>query len=109
MDISAFVLILDPQVRDRNLVVHNLEVILAGEPDSFVGEVFIGRYPRELFVQLLFEFVVEDHATHLTANTVNFLGYLVVEPVEVRVMAGFLGLDKAVIKSPADGEPDSRV
>jgi hypothetical protein len=97
MDIPAFVLILDPQVRDRNLVLHDLEIVLAGESDSFVGEVLIGRDPRELFVQLVFEFVVEDHATHLTADTVNFLGYLVVELVEVHVMAGFLGLDKAVI------------
>src|SRR5262249_5745817 len=97
MDIPAVVLILDPQVRDRNLLVHDLEIALAREPDSFVGEVLIGWDPRELFVQLLFEFVVEDHATHLTANALNFLGHLVVEPVEVGVMAGFLCPGKTLV------------
>jgi hypothetical protein len=49
MDIPAVVLILDPQVWNRNFVVHDLEVELIGNGDSFVGEVLIGRGPGRAF------------------------------------------------------------
>jgi hypothetical protein len=96
-DFSALVLVLDAKVGDRNLAVHNFEVVFVCDPDALVGEVFVGIDPSELTVQLLLEFVVEDNATNLTARAVNFIGYLVVEPVEVCIVTGFLGLDEAVV------------
>ncbi len=64
---------------------------------SLVGQFLIRIDLRELPVQLPFEFVVEDNPTHLAADTVNFLSHLVVEAIEVGIMAGFPSFDESVI------------
>src|SRR5207253_9249475 len=97
MQVSALVLVLDAKVGNRNLVVHNFEVVLACEVDSLVGQFPIWIDPRELPVQLMFKLVVEDNPTHLASHAVNFLGHLVVEAIEVGIMAGLLSFDEAVI------------
>jgi hypothetical protein len=38
-DFPALVFVLDAKIRDRNLVVHNLEVVFVCDPDSFAGAV----------------------------------------------------------------------
>src|SRR3989442_13907288 len=98
MDVSALILILNTKVRHRNFVFYDVEVVLACEPDSFVGQFLIRVDLRELPVQLPFEFVVEDNPTNIAADAVNFFGDFVVEPVKVSIMAGLLCLDEPVIK-----------
>src|SRR5260370_2112062 len=70
-EFSALVLVFDPKVGDRNLVVYNFEVVFVCDPDSLVGQVLVGINPRQLPVQLLFEFVVKDDAADLTAHIIN--------------------------------------
>lgn len=86
----ALVLVLDAKVWYSNLAVYNLEVVFTDEPDSLVDWVLVGVDSRQLAVQLTFEFIVEDDAANLAADSVNLLGDFVVEPVEVGIMAGFL-------------------
>src|SRR5207253_10864006 len=74
-----------------------LVLVLACEVDSLVGQFPIWIDPRELPVQLMFKLVVEDNPTHLASHAVNFLGHLVVEAIEVGIMAGFLSFDESVI------------
>ena len=45
----------------------------------------------------MFKLVVEDNPAHLASHAVNFLGHLVVEAIEVGIMAGFLSFDESVI------------
>ncbi len=96
-DFSALVLVFDPKVRDRNLVVHNFEVAFACDSDSLVGQFFVGIDPRQLPVELMFEFVVKDDTANLATRIVNFPSDLVVEPVKICVVPCFLGLYEAVI------------
>ena len=97
-NVSALVLVLDAEVRYNNLVVHKLEVVFAGELDSLVDWVLVRTdSTRLLLVELPFEFVVEDDSADLAADTVNLLGYFVVEPLEVGIMASFLSFDEAVV------------
>src|SRR5207302_3767318 len=81
-EFSALVLVLDAKVGDRNLVVHNFEIVFVGDPDSLVGQLLVGIDPRQLPVELLFELVVEDDTADLAAHISNLSGDLVIEPVE---------------------------
>src|SRR5438874_4173966 len=96
-EFSRLVLVLDAKVGDRNLVVYNFEIVFGCDPDSLVGQLLIGIHPGQLPVELLFELVVKDDTANLTARISNLSGDLVIEAVEIGVMAGFLGLDQAVI------------
>jgi hypothetical protein len=57
-EFSALVLVLDAKVGHRDLVVHNFEVEFVCDSDSLVCQFPIRIDPRELPVELLFEFVV---------------------------------------------------
>src|SRR5712691_9803896 len=103
-EFSALVLVLNAKVRDRNLVIDNFEVVFVCDPDSLVGQVLVGIDPRQLSVQLLFEFVVKDHAANLAARIVNLPGNLVIKAVQMGVVAGFLGLDETVVESLPIGD-----
>src|SRR5437762_9244258 len=83
-EFSALVLVLDAKVGDRNLVVHNFEIVFVGDPDSLVGQLLIGIDPGQLPVELLFELVVKDHTADLAAHISNLSGDLVIEAVEDR-------------------------
>src|SRR5205823_9526777 len=85
------------KVRDRNLVVYNFEIVFVGDPDSLVGQLLVGIDPGQLPEELLFELVVKDDTANLAAHISNLSGDLVIEAVEIGVVAGFLGLDQAVI------------
>ena len=41
VEVSALVLVFDAKVRDRNLVVHNFEVVFVCDSDSLVGQFLI--------------------------------------------------------------------
>src|SRR5713101_8176558 len=96
-EFSALVLVLDPKVGDRNLVIDNFEVVFVCDPDSLVGQVLVGIDPRQLPVELLFEFGVKDDAADVVAHIINLSGNFVIKAVEIGVVAGFLGLDQTVI------------
>ena len=96
-EFSALVLVLDAKVGNRNLIVHNFEVAFICHPDSLVGQFLVGIDPRQLPVEVLLEFVVKDDTAKLAARIVNFPSDLVVEPVEIGVVACFLGLYEAVV------------
>src|SRR5258708_24155854 len=97
-EFSALVLVFDAKVGERNLVVHNFEVVFVCDPDALVGQILVGINPRQLLVELLFEFVVKNDTTNLAAHIINLSGDLVIKAVEISVAAGFLGLDQAVIE-----------
>src|SRR5882762_1699426 len=103
-EFSALVLVLDAKVGDRNLVVHNFEIVFVGDPDSLVGQLLIGIDPGQLPEELLFELVVKDDTANLAAHISNLSGDLVIEAVEIGVVAGFFGLDQAVIDRLAMGD-----
>src|ERR1700720_335245 len=69
-EFSRLVLVLDAKVGDRNLVVHNFEIVFVGDSDSLVGQ-FLGIDPGQLPVELLFELVVKDHTADLAARISN--------------------------------------
>src|SRR5437016_14363265 len=95
-EFSRLVLVLDAKVGDRNLVVHNFEIVFVGDPDSLVGQLLVGIDPGQLPVEFLFELVVEDDAANLAAHISNLSGDPVIEAVEIGGMAGFFGLDLSV-------------
>ena len=97
MEISALVLVFDAKVGDRNLVVYNFEVVFVCDSDSLVGQFLIRIDPRQLLVEPLFQFVVEDDAADLAAHFINLSGNLVIKTVEIGVVAGLLGFDEAAI------------
>ena len=96
-EFSALVLVLDAKVGDRNLVVHNFEIVFVGDPDPLVGQLLIGIDPGQFPVELLFELVVKDDTANLASHISNLSGDLVIEAVEIGVVAGFFGFDQAVI------------
>src|SRR2546429_8176173 len=81
-EFSRLVLVLDAKVRDRNLVVHNFEIVFVGDPDSLVGQLLVGIDPGQLPEELLFELVVKDDAADLPARIINLFGNFVIEAVE---------------------------
>src|SRR5207302_8065426 len=85
------------RIRRGDFVVYKSEVVFACEAESIVSQFLTRIDLRELPVQLPFEFVVEDDAADLAANSLNFLGYLVVKAIEVGIMTGFLSFDEPVI------------
>src|SRR5207302_11342684 len=85
------------RIRRGNLVVYNSEVVFACEPDSIVGQFLTRIDLRELPVQLPFEFVVEDDAADLAANSLNFLRYIEVWTIEVGIMTAFRSFDERVM------------
>jgi len=96
-EVSALVLILNAKVGDRNLVVHNFEVVFVCDSDSLVGQFLIPIDLRELPVELLFQFVVKDDAADLATHFINLPGNFVIKTVKIGVVAGLLGFDEAVI------------
>ena len=50
LKIPAIVLVLDAQIRDRDFVVHHLQVIFAGNADALVSRILIGIDVREFLV-----------------------------------------------------------
>ena len=93
--------IFDPQIGNRNLTRHNLEVIPFGD---FLLHFFRGVTPivgktGEAGVEFPLDFVVELDAKHPAAPTFDLISYLVIEPVEFRVVNGFFGLLEPMIAS----------
>ena len=66
-DFPTVVLVLDAQVGDGNLAVHDLEVKLVRDEDSLVPRVFVGPHPGEGFVEVFLQFEVKDDAADLPA------------------------------------------
>ncbi len=94
---SAVVRVFDTEVGDRNFAVHNFEVIFICDPDPLIGQFLIGIDPRQLAVQLLLKLVVENDSANLAARILNLSGNLMIKAVKIRVVAGFLSFDQAVI------------
>jgi hypothetical protein len=47
VNIAAIVFILDAQVGDGNLAIHDFQIELVGNGNSFVPRVFVGPHPRK--------------------------------------------------------------
>lgn len=105
LKITALVFVLDPQIGNRNLVLHKVQIIFIGNADALVCGVLTRVDLREFFVQLLFEFVVENDAAKLAAGGFDFLGHLVVQAIDFGVVTDFFGFNEAVIDRLAVGNP----
>jgi hypothetical protein len=55
-------------------------------------------------VEVPLKFEVEDDSTNLTARALDFSGDSLVEPVEIGVVSGLLGLHKAMVGSLPTGD-----
>ena len=97
LKIPALVLVLDAKIRDRNFVVHHMQVIFVGNADALISRILMGIDLREFLVQFPLDLVVEDDATNPAARGLNFIGHFVVEAVEVSIVADFFRLRQAVI------------
>jgi hypothetical protein len=103
-EFPALVFVLDAQVRNRNFVVHNVEVVFIRDPNPFVAQFLIGSDARQLPVELLIEVVVEDDPTDLAVRMVNLPSSLVIKTVEIGVVAGFLRFDQPKISRLLRGQ-----
>jgi hypothetical protein len=66
-DFPAVILILDAQVGDGNLAVHDLEIKLVRNENSLIPRVFVGPHPREGLKEVFLQFKVESDAANLPA------------------------------------------
>jgi len=56
-----------------------------------------GRIREKGLVEVFLQLEVENDATNLAARPLDFPCYLVVQPVKIGVVSGFLGLHKSVV------------
>ena len=94
----VFVRILDAKVRDGNSSSHTFQVIPFGNflPHSVAVPALICGRSRETGVELPFHFVIELHTKDSATAAFDFIANLVIKPVEVGVMEGFLGFLESV-------------
>src|SRR5260370_36318332 len=97
-DFPAVVLVLNAEIGNWDLVIHDLQVELVRDEDAFVGRVFVRPHPGESLVEIFLEFEVEDDAPNLSSRAFDFCCDLLIQPVEIGVVAGLLGLHKTVVR-----------
>src|SRR6266568_3931416 len=92
--VVVLVEILDAEVRDRNPSGHNLEVISLGNffPRSFPVTALVRRGARKARIELSFQFVIELDAENSAATALDLIADFVIEPIEIGIVKGFLGL-----------------
>jgi hypothetical protein len=85
------------RVGNGNLAVYDLEVEMVRDEDSFVPRIFVGPHPGEGLIEVFLQFEVEDDAADFPARVLDVFCDLLIQPVEIGIVPGFLGFDKAVI------------
>ena len=90
--------VLDANVRHGNLSAHDLKPMLFGDGAlAFGGSAILTEF-REVVVDPLLQFVVENDAKVSASLAFDLRGRFLIEPVEVGVVMGFARFGKAVVK-----------
>ena len=90
--------VLDANVRKRDLSAHHLKPVLFGDgPLAFGGSAIRTEF-CEVMVDPLFQFVVENDAKVPASLAFNLCGRFLIQPVEVGIVMSFAGFGEAVVQ-----------
>src|SRR4029077_14972792 len=100
VDASAFSIVsvvFDPNVGHGNLSPDELESILFGDGVFAIGGIAVFTALRQIAIEVLLQFVVENHAEVSASLACDLRGRFLIEPVEVGVVMGLAGSGESVV------------
>jgi hypothetical protein len=96
--------VFDPNVRDGNLSSHDLQPVRLGDRMFGRSRLAVFARLREIAIEVLLQFGVEEDTKVSTSLTFDLCGCLLIEPVELCIVMSFARLRKSVVQGLIRGK-----